>query len=293
MLSASSLARFSARSAFALTSLNFLAFSSSSSCDSSSVPSALSQKEFRAFKVSAVESLTRDTKRFVFSLPNESDDVGLSPTGYIVAKAKIDGEDVMRPYTPTATERGSFELVVKSYENGKVSKAFGGLKVGETFEFKGPFAKFDYQPNSHAAVGMVAGGTGITPMYRMIKTILDNPRDRTEVRLVYASRTPDDIILKKELDALALVYPNFKVLYTVDKASPDQEWSGQVGHISKEMLTSFLPPPNAEGGSKVLVCGPPGMVKFLAGEKTKNYEQGELTGLLKELKYEKDAVFKY
>ena len=59
------------------------------------------------------------------------------------------------------------------------------------------------------------------------------------------------------------------------------------------MLTSFLPPPNAAGGAKVLVCGPPGMVKFLAGEKTKNYEQGELTGLLKELKYEKDAVFKY
>jgi cytochrome-b5 reductase len=292
MFNAAKFARFSARSVVALSSLSL---AQAASCDSTSVApaSALSPKEFRSFKVSAVEALTRDTKRFVFSLPNESDDLNLSPTGYIVAKAKIEGEDVVRPYTPTATDRGSFELVVKSYDNGKVSKAFGGLKVGDSFEFKGPFAKFDYHANSHAALGMVAGGTGITPMYRMIKTILDNPRDRTEVRLVYASRTPDDIILKTELDALALVYPNFKVLYTVDKASPEHNWNGQVGQISKEMLTSFLPPPNADGGAKVLVCGPPGMVKFLAGEKTKNYEQGELTGLLKELKYEKDAVFKY
>ena len=66
-----------------------------------------------------------------------------------------------------------------------------------------------------------------------------------QVRLVYASRTPDDIILKTQLDALTVQYPNFKVLYTVDSPSGagSSAWSGATGHVSKDMVTSFLPPP--------------------------------------------------
>ena len=83
--------------------------------------------------------------------------------------------------------------------------------VGDKIEMKGPFQKFAYEPNQWEAVAMVAGGTGITPMYQVLLEILGNPRDKTQVRLVYASRSSEDIILKDELDALAAVYPNFKV----------------------------------------------------------------------------------
>ena len=83
------------------------------------------------------------------------------------------------------------------------------VKAGDKVEMKGPFSKFVYKANDWDAIGMVAAGTGITPMYQVLLEILGNPRDKTEVRLVYASRS--DIILKDELDALQAVYPNFKV----------------------------------------------------------------------------------
>ena len=83
--------------------------------------------------------------------------------------------------------------------------------MGDTVDVKGPYTKFLYKANQWESVGMLAGGTGITPMYQVLMEILSNPRDTTEVRLVYASRTEEDILLRLELDALAAVYPNFKV----------------------------------------------------------------------------------
>lgn len=129
---------------------------------------------------------------------------------------------------------------------------------------KGPFKKFEYVPNQWDAVGMIAGGSGITPMYQLIHEILSNPRDATQVRLVYASRSPSDIILKTELDALAVTHPNFKVLYTVD--APVEGWKGTTGHVTKEMVTAFLPPPQPEAGKhQILVCGPPPMMNAVSG----------------------------
>ena len=130
----------------------------------------------------------------------------------------------------------------------------------------------------------------------MLRAILANPRDRTEVRLVYASKTPADIILKAELDALAVVHPNFKVLYTVSSAPPEAEWTpakGALGHVSKDMLTSFLPPPAADARHRVFVCGPPGFMRALSGEKTSPSDQGELSGLLTERHVSPEAVYTF
>jgi len=141
-----------------------------------------------------------------------------------------------------------------------VSKWLAQQAPGATVEMKGPFVKFAYTPNKWDAVGLIAGGTGITPMYQLITEILANPRDHTEVRLVYASRTPADIILKTELDALSVTHPNFKVIYTVDAPGP-AGWSGATGYVTKDMVTSFLPPPQPEAGRhQILVCGPPPMM---------------------------------
>jgi len=286
----------------ALAASGWASASSSSACDASSSSSsvALSKSEFRPFKLLAREQLTPDTSRFSFALPSESAELGL-PTAACLSVRVPDpaspGKFISRPYTPTSPggARGAFELVVKTYEPaGRVSKAFGALKVGESLEMQGPWLKFAYEPNAQAALAMVAGGTGITPMVQLLRAILENPRDRTEVRLVYASKSPEDVILKAELDALALTHPNFKVLYTVSKVpAGSAPWAGAVGHVTKEMLAGFLPPPQAAGGTKVVVCGPPGFVKAMSGEKKSMSDQGELVGMLKELRFEKEQVFKF
>jgi cytochrome-b5 reductase len=167
----------------------------------------------------------------------------------------------------------------------------GQVKAGDTIELKGPFQKFAYEANQWSSVGMVAGGTGITPMYQLILEMLANPRDRTEIRLVYGCRTEEDIILRHELDALAAAYPNFKVLYTLSK--PSAAWRGATGHINAALLASVLPPPQEKAATKILISGPPAFMAALSGDKKSPSDQGELVGALKDLKYEASQVFKY
>ena len=57
---------------------------------------------------------------------------------------------------------------------------------------------------------MLCGGTGIAPMLQVIKEVLRNPDDKTEVSLVFANETFDDILLKSTLDELAAKHANFK-----------------------------------------------------------------------------------
>jgi len=64
---------------------------------------------------------------------------------------------------------------------------------------------------------MIAGGTGITPMLQVLNQILNNPDDHTEVTLLFANLSEDDILLKQELDTFVRKHKNLKVYYTVDK----------------------------------------------------------------------------
>ncbi|CAN1120316.1 NADH-cytochrome b5 reductase-like protein [Linum perenne] len=109
-----------------------------------------------------------------------------------------------------------------------------------------------------------------------------------QVSLLYANVSPDDILLKQKLDYLATHYPNLKVFYTVD--NPTKTWKGGVGYISKEMALKGLPGPGDD--TIIMVCGPPGMMKQISGDKVKA-EQGELSGILKELGYTEEMVYKF
>lgn len=53
---------------------------------------------------------------------------------------------------------------------------------------------------------MVAGGTGITPMLQVASALLQDPQEHTSISLVYANVTEDDILLRKDIDALSRTY---------------------------------------------------------------------------------------
>lgn len=106
---------------------------------------------------------------------------------------------------------------------------------------------------------MIAGGSGLTPMYQLIKHALSNPEDTTNYSLIYANQTPDDILCKEQLDEWAKQHPNrVKIFYTVDR--PVEGWKGGVGFINADMIKDNLPLPSDE--TLILMCGPPPMIKF-------------------------------
>ncbi|TYI71367.1 hypothetical protein E1A91_D08G289600v1 [Gossypium mustelinum] len=99
------------------------------------------------------------------------------------------------------------------YPEGKMSQIFATLKPGDVLEVKGPIEKLRYSPNMKKHIGMIAGGTGITPMLQVIDAIVKNPNDNTQVyicivSLLYANVSPDDILLKQKLDILEAGHPN-------------------------------------------------------------------------------------
>jgi len=162
---------------------------------------------------------------------------------------------------------------------------------GQRLDMKGPIPKYPWEANKHEHIALIAGGTGITPMYQLARGIFKNPEDKTKVTLVFGNLTEEDVLLKREWEDLENEYPNrFRAFYTLD--TPPSNWPGGKGHITKELLKTVLPGPDA-GNIKVFVCGPPGMYKAISGNKKSPQDQGDLAGYLAELGYSKDQVYKF
>ncbi|KAK7743590.1 NADH-cytochrome b5 reductase [Cytospora paraplurivora] len=250
---------------------------------------------FVSLKLDNVETVNNNTKKFRFKLPEDDMVSGLEVTSALLTKFKPEGAEkaVLRPYTPISDEdaKGYLELIVKKYENGPMSSHLHDLVPGQRLEFKGPLPKYPWTANKHEHVALIAGGTGVTPMWQLARAIFKNPDDKTKVTLVYGNVGEDDILLKKEFQELENTYPQrFRAFYLLD--SPPAEWKGGKGYVTKELLKTVLPEPKSEN-IKLFVCGPPGLYKAVSGNKVSPKDQGELSGILAELGYNKDQVFKF
>ena len=142
-----------------------------------------------------------------------------------------------------------------------MSQSLDKLRPGDVMEFKGPKGRYSMQDHGrHRHVGMVAGGTGITPMHQVAQAHLKNPNNPTTFSLIFANVTEDDLLLKDELDDLAKRSPDkFKVHYVLDK--PPKGWTGGSGYVTADMIKKQLPAPGA--GVIVLRCGPRPMMDVI------------------------------
>ncbi|KAJ6604357.1 ferredoxin reductase-like C-terminal NADP-linked domain-containing protein [Mycena vulgaris] len=219
----------------------------------------LNPKLWQEFPLERKIQISPNTAIYRFSLPRANDILGLPVGKHISVSAEINGKDITRSYTPISSDdqKGSFDLLIKSYEKGNISRHFSLLKLGDNIRVKGPKGAFDYTPGLTGALGMIAGGSGITPMYQIINAILKNPGDRTALSLIYANVNEEDILMKKEIDALAAAHPDrFKIYYVLN--NPPAGWTGGVGFVSKDQIQAHLP--SSVLDAKILMCGPPPML---------------------------------
>ncbi|EJT97802.1 ferredoxin reductase-like C-terminal NADP-linked domain-containing protein [Dacryopinax primogenitus] len=219
----------------------------------------LDPKEWKEFPLVEKIPVSPNTALYRFALPHADDILGLPIGNHISISAEINGKVVTRAYTPTSSDDdlGHFDLMIKTYEMGAISKWISLLKPGQKVRIKGPRGQFKYHASLSRELGMIAGGTGITPMLQIIRAALKTHLDLTKLSLIYANVNHEDILLKKELDELAQAHKHrFKVYYVLN--NPPEGWTGGVGFVSKQMIHEHLPP--TDHNIKILMCGPAPMI---------------------------------
>ncbi|XP_057311048.1 NADH-cytochrome b5 reductase 3-like [Hydractinia symbiolongicarpus] len=246
---------------------------------------ALNPKEKIPMKLVKKDIVSHDTRRFRFALQTPQHILGLPIGKHMYLSARIDDKLVVRPYTPVTSddEVGYFDLVIKVYlknvhpkfpDGGKMSQYLEAMKIGDSIDVRGPSGHLTYQGRGDFEisenkkpvrklwaknVGMIAGGTGITPMLQIIQAVLKDGNDQTHMSLLFANQTEEDILVRDELEAIREKYPTrFSLWYTLDR--PKEDWPYSTGFINEQMITDHLPGCNDEAA--ILMCGPPPMINY-------------------------------
>jgi len=245
-------------------------------------PKALDPKKWVSFPLIEREDINHNTRRYRFGLPTALHDLGLPVGQHIFIKGSVEGKPVMRAYTPLGHGPGYVDFVIKAYfpleprfpNGGILTMHMETLAIGDTLQFKGPLGEYTFHCDADAkpaagqmptfskggpdvpykSLGLIAGGSGITPCLQVASAILAADLD-VHIKLLYANQTPEDVLCQPELDALAL-NPRFTAWYTVDRAP--EGWPYSTGFISEAMLGEHLPPPGEH--SYIFMCGPPPML---------------------------------
>jgi cytochrome-b5 reductase len=207
------------------------------------------------YKLVEIKQITHNTKQFRFSVPLGTN-FNLIAGDFIKVYPNPADPLEYRTYTPTTTHetKDHFELIIKRYPDGQVSRFMHDRKVGDDVYISGPHIGGHFVEGMATKVGMVAGGTGITPMISIIRTIL-NQGIKAEISLVFSNKSVEDIILKDEFDSYEIKYPSFKRYYLIDQPQPG--WTMGIGRINDEIMKERLPAPSDQ--TVIFVCGPPMM----------------------------------
>jgi cytochrome-b5 reductase len=242
----------------------------------------LSQIKFSPFQLLSVQQHTHDTFIYLFQAVRASSEEDLRSHGvqythvrrpldikvgqHLIMRCGIDENQssiLTRAYTPISdlksSSMGQFEVIIKLYENGKMSKYIQNLKKNDIVEWRGPFGNFSYVPNSYRHLLMLCAGTGIAPMYPIAKSIVEDDSDDTVVHLLFACRGFKDILFRDEMQQLAL-YWNFSAeifLSRVESATEDQAHYGECirkGRIEKGVINEHLAGKTLQH-MFVLICG--------------------------------------
>jgi cytochrome-b5 reductase len=211
------------------------------------------------YELTAIHHDTHDTKTFCFALPDEAT-LDMLPGDYLYVHATIDGKSVKRPYTPSSMPgaTGYFDLTVKRYETGTISKYLHEREPGDIVLMSGPNPGGHWVDGMAKKVGFVAGGTGITPMISIIRWILAESLP-VELFLVFANKAEADIIFRDEWDEDAREHASFNCYHVLEQ--PPKGWSQGTGRITEDILRGHLPPPASD--TVIFLCGPPAMVDAL------------------------------
>ena len=209
-----------------------------------------------------VRQETQGVKTFTLALPHWT--AHRSGQHYDVRLTAPDGYQAQRSYSIASgpEQRGEIELTVERLEEGEVSTYLHDvLIVGDQVQLRGPIGGyFVWEASMGGPLLLVAGGSGIVPLMAMIRH-RRAVRSNVPVRLLYSSRTYEDIIYRDELEMLHKDRSGLEVIHTLTRTQP-QVWDGYNRRIDMQILEQVAKPLGKD--LKAYICGPTTLVEGVA-----------------------------
>ena len=229
--------------------------------------------------VLSAEKVTHNVVRLSLALPSPTGVTGLSLGQHVGVHVETPGGPQSRSYTPITplSTPGVFDLLVKIYPSGVVSPVLGALQAGDTLAVSGPRGSWEYPADDVVHLVLLAGGSGITPVFQLLAELLDASRPE-RITLVYANSTPGDVILYEKILHLAQTYPEKIDLHLYVSRDDQGSWEHNVGRLDDVVLAEILPDPSQEG-TFVAYCGPKGLNKvFRKALKDQGFARSQIHG---------------
>jgi ring-1,2-phenylacetyl-CoA epoxidase subunit PaaE len=216
-------------------------------------------------KVNNIVHETKDAISIVFEQPAGAK-LNYRAGQFLTIIVPIAGKEIRRAYSLCTSPHVDSDLavMVKRVEHGAMSNWLAdNLKVGDVLKIMEAMGQFttDYNPENKRHVVMFAGGSGITPMMSLIKSLLSQESESI-VSLIYCNRDIESIIFKEELSRLETTYEGrLHVIHILDNAP--MNWQGYSGLLNPEMLEKLFEriPDWGMKNTTFLMCGPEGMMK--------------------------------
>ena len=187
--------------------------------------------------------------------PNENW-TGFRTGQFVRLTVEIDGVRQTRCYSPACSEHtpDRFEITVKAHPEGQVSSFLNrAARPGMVVGLSGADGDFVLPPHRPARLLLISGGSGITPVMSMLRTLCDEGHAGS-VTFVHYAPSRDDVIYRSELSEIARRHPNVRLVHAYTR-----EAGGTLsGHLCRDHLAAVAPD---LPGAETYACGPPGLIE--------------------------------
>lgn len=197
---------------------------------------------------------THDVTSFRFPRPAELD---YKPGQFFFVTLKQGDKELSKhfSFSSSPTEKNHIEFT-KKFTDHEYSLALKAAKVGDWAKIDAPYGQFTFE-GEYPKIALLGGGIGITPFMSICKNATDKALS-SKITLCYGCRTENDIAFKEELEKLAQINKNLKLVFIVTE--PTAQWKGATGTINTEMIKQQLPDYKE---NMFYTCGPPPMVSAM------------------------------
>lgn len=204
-----------------------------------------------------------------------------------------DSKSLRKPYTPISVNGREMSIIVKTYYGTGISNHIYKKSVGDILFISNAYYKQEYD-RSHKNVLMLAGGTGIAPMLQ----IIDNESVKSKFTIIFSNSSFSDIIVNKDI-----IRNDINIYHVI--SNPDcpvsfdksyhlvNENNCFFGRLDEKIIKDVHEKQGISRFDYIYVCGTKEYLECVAGSKSADKTQGELSGMLKNLGYDSDFVYKF